>query len=212
MQRSTVSGGFRGALFRRLGLVGGPLVAMVLLTACASVPSLPPPTAAVRAAMEGFMDALNSLDVEGMAMFFADDITAFVPLAQPERAAGKPAVVEIFRRYVERTRATTPRTSELGAGEPADRRSGRDGSRYLSPAERRRGRAPDVHLPRGERPLAHHSLPRIELFHQPAVVDLDKGLRTAQSPALLAMGLGLVAVGATLAALVFANWSSTSCR
>jgi ACS family hexuronate transporter-like MFS transporter len=38
-------------------------------------------------------------------------------------------------------------------------------------------------------------------------IDLDKGLRTAQSPALLAMGLGLVAVGATLAALVFANWS-----
>ena len=40
-----------------------------------------------------------------------------------------------------------------------------------------------------------------------AQIDLDKGLRTAQSPALFAMGLGLVAVGATLAALVFANWS-----
>jgi hypothetical protein len=38
-------------------------------------------------------------------------------------------------------------------------------------------------------------------------IDLDKGLRTAQSPALLTMGLGLVAVGATLAALVFASWS-----
>jgi hypothetical protein len=36
---------------------------------------------------------------------------------------------------------------------------------------------------------------------------LDKGLWTAQSPALLAMGLGLMAVGATLAAPVFANWS-----
>lgn len=56
------------------------------------------------------MEALNALDVEGMARFFADDITAFVPLAQPERAEGKPAVVEIFRRYVERTRATTSRT------------------------------------------------------------------------------------------------------
>jgi hypothetical protein len=33
---------------------------------------------------------------------------------------------------------------------------------------------------------------------------LDKGLRTAQSPALLAMGLGLMVVGA---ALVFVNWS-----
>ena len=41
-----------------------------------------------------------------------------------------------------------------------------------------------------------------------AQIDLDQGLWTAQSPTLLAMGLGLVAVGATLAALVFANWSS----
>ena len=41
-----------------------------------------------------------------------------------------------------------------------------------------------------------------------AQIDLDKGLRTTQSPALLAMGLGLLAVGATLAALVFANWNS----
>jgi uncharacterized protein (TIGR02246 family) len=61
--------------------------------------------------MEGFMEALNGLDVEGMAKFFADDITAFVPTAQPERAEGKPAVVAIFRRYVETTRATTPRTN-----------------------------------------------------------------------------------------------------
>jgi len=37
-------------------------------------------------------------------------------------------------------------------------------------------------------------------------IDLDQGLRTAQSPALFAMGLGLLAVGAALAALVFANW------
>ena len=38
-------------------------------------------------------------------------------------------------------------------------------------------------------------------------IDLDRGLRTARSPELFAMGLGLVAVGAALAALVFANWS-----
>jgi ACS family hexuronate transporter-like MFS transporter len=35
-------------------------------------------------------------------------------------------------------------------------------------------------------------------------IDLDKGLRNAQSPTLRATGLGLLAVGA---ALVFANWS-----
>lgn len=57
------------------------------------------------------MEALNRLDLEGMAGFFADDITAFVPQAQAERAEGKPAVVEIFRRYVETTRATTSRTN-----------------------------------------------------------------------------------------------------
>src|SRR6185436_7950191 len=88
------------------------MVLLLLLgTACASVPPSPPPADAVRTAMEGFMEALNSLDVEGMAKFFADDITAFVPLAQPERAEGKPAVVAIFRRYVETTRATTSRTN-----------------------------------------------------------------------------------------------------
>ncbi len=56
------------------------------------------------------MEALNGLDIEGMAKFFAEDITVFVPSAQAERAEGKPAVVEIFRRYVETTRATTSRT------------------------------------------------------------------------------------------------------
>jgi ACS family hexuronate transporter-like MFS transporter len=40
-----------------------------------------------------------------------------------------------------------------------------------------------------------------------AVVDLDRGLRTAHSPALLAIGIGLSAVGVGLAALVFANWT-----
>lgn len=57
------------------------------------------------------MEALNALDVEGMAQFFANDITAFVPSAQAERAEGKAVVVEIFRRYVETTRATASRTN-----------------------------------------------------------------------------------------------------
>ena len=57
------------------------------------------------------MAALNALDLEGMAQFFAEDITAFVPSAQAERAEGKAAVVEIFRRYVETTRAATSRTN-----------------------------------------------------------------------------------------------------
>ena len=60
--------------------------------------------------MNGFMAALNALDTDRMATFFADDITAFVPLAQAERGEGKPALVEIFRKYVEKTRQTTAST------------------------------------------------------------------------------------------------------
>ncbi|HKV07037.1 MAG TPA: nuclear transport factor 2 family protein [Thermoanaerobaculia bacterium] len=85
------------------------LLLLLLATACASTP--PAPEASVRAAMTDFMEALNSLDVDGMAAFFADDVTAFVPNAQGPRVEGKAALVEIFRRYVEATRKTTARTN-----------------------------------------------------------------------------------------------------
>jgi uncharacterized protein (TIGR02246 family) len=65
--------------------------------------------AAVRAAMNGFMDALNALDVERMSAFFADDITSFVPLAQADRVEGREAVTRIFRNFVAKTKPTTPR-------------------------------------------------------------------------------------------------------
>jgi uncharacterized protein (TIGR02246 family) len=65
--------------------------------------------AAVRAAMNGFMDALNALDVERMSAFFADDITSFVPVAQADRVEGREAVTRIFRNFVARTKPTTPR-------------------------------------------------------------------------------------------------------
>jgi ketosteroid isomerase-like protein len=61
---------------------------------------------AVRYALAGFMDALNSLDADRMATFFADEITAFVPVAQADRVTGKAAVTKIFRDFVVRTRAT----------------------------------------------------------------------------------------------------------
>ncbi len=83
---------------------------VVLMTgACASAPAPVANVGAVREAMNGFMDALNALDVDRMAAYFADDITAFVPTAQAERIDGKPAVIEIFRRFVETTRKTTSR-------------------------------------------------------------------------------------------------------
>jgi len=90
------------------------LLLILLATACASAP-VPAPSpaageAAVRETMNGFMDALNALDADRMATFFANDVTAFVPLAQAERVEGKPALVEIFRKYVERTRQTASST------------------------------------------------------------------------------------------------------
>lgn len=59
--------------------------------------------------MSGFMDALNALDTERMSRSFADDITAFVPLAQADRVQGREAVTRIFQTFVDRVRPTTPR-------------------------------------------------------------------------------------------------------
>jgi hypothetical protein len=42
-----------------------------------------------------------------MSRYFADDISAFVPTAQTDRAQGKAAVDRIFRLFVERTKPTT---------------------------------------------------------------------------------------------------------
>lgn len=50
--------------------------------------------------MNGFMTALNALNLDGMSAYFADDMTAFVPVAKADRVDGKAAVVEIFRNYV----------------------------------------------------------------------------------------------------------------
>jgi ketosteroid isomerase-like protein len=63
----------------------------------------------VRAAVDGFIDALNRLDVAAMERHFADDVTAFVPQAQAELAVGRAAVTNIFRRFADRVRPTTPR-------------------------------------------------------------------------------------------------------
>lgn len=106
-----------GEPVKRLGL----LLLTLLPLACASVRMAD--DAPVRAAMSGFMEALNSLDADRMATYFADDITAFVPLAQGERVDGKAAVVEIFRKYSETTRKTTARTNIV----PEDLRVDRDG-------------------------------------------------------------------------------------
>ncbi len=55
------------------------------------------------------MSALNALDVDRIASYLADDVTAFVPSAQGGRVEGKPALVEIFRAYCESTRKAPQR-------------------------------------------------------------------------------------------------------
>jgi len=50
--------------------------------------------------MSVFMDALNDLDADRLATFFADDATAFFPTIKPERIDGKAAVAQVFRDYV----------------------------------------------------------------------------------------------------------------
>ena len=53
-----------------------------------------------RAAMSGFMDALNNLDLERITSHFAEDATAFFPVVKAERVDGKSAITAVFRDYV----------------------------------------------------------------------------------------------------------------
>ena len=51
--------------------------------------------------MANFMDALNKLDGPRISACFADDATAFLPVAQPQRANGRAEIDAIFKRYLE---------------------------------------------------------------------------------------------------------------
>lgn len=86
----------------------GALVAATATAADAQVSTAGQPVAEVRAAATKFIDALNTLDLAGMTALFADDITAFVPTAQPDRVNGKAAVTAIYRAYVDRARVGGP--------------------------------------------------------------------------------------------------------
>jgi len=59
--------------------------------------------------MAEFIDALNALDVERMSRCFTEDVTAFVPAAQDELVDGRAALIDVFRRFAERVRPTSPR-------------------------------------------------------------------------------------------------------
>jgi ketosteroid isomerase-like protein len=51
--------------------------------------------------MANFMDALNKLDAARISAAFAEDATAFFPVAQPQRAQGRAEIDAVFRRYVD---------------------------------------------------------------------------------------------------------------
>jgi ketosteroid isomerase-like protein len=61
--------------------------------------------------MDGFMGALNALDIDRINACFTDDVTAFVPTVKADRVSGKAAVAEIFGAYVDATKKTAPRTN-----------------------------------------------------------------------------------------------------
>ena len=61
--------------------------------------------------MDGFISALNALDIDRISGYLASDVTAFVPTVQPSRVSGKAAVVEIFRDYVNAAKKTVIRTA-----------------------------------------------------------------------------------------------------
>ena len=57
--------------------------------------------------MANFMDALNKLDGPRISACFAEDATAFVPVAQPQRANGRAAIDAIFRTYIDLQKGQT---------------------------------------------------------------------------------------------------------
>lgn len=77
-------------------------LSLLLLFGCATTRTTD--EAGVRAAMASFMDALNNLDVERISAAFAEDATAFVPVAQPQRANGRAEIDAIFRGYIAGTK------------------------------------------------------------------------------------------------------------
>jgi ketosteroid isomerase-like protein len=72
---------------------------LLLFVGCATVSAND--EAGVRAAMANFMDALNKLDGPRISACFAEDATAFFPVAQAQRAKGRAEIDAIFKRYVE---------------------------------------------------------------------------------------------------------------
>jgi ketosteroid isomerase-like protein len=76
------------------------LLALLLLTGCATT-THKNDEADVRAAIMNFMAALNDLDAARISASFAEDATAFFPVAQPQRAQGRAEIDAVFHSYIE---------------------------------------------------------------------------------------------------------------
>ena len=60
----------------------------------------------VRDAQQGFLDAFNALDEARIVDAFAEDATAFFPVAKAERVNGKAAIAAVFHDYVAGSKKT----------------------------------------------------------------------------------------------------------
>ncbi|HEV7238196.1 MAG TPA: nuclear transport factor 2 family protein [Thermoanaerobaculia bacterium] len=58
-------------------------------------------------AMRDWMDALNALDEARVVAAFAEDATAFFPVAKAERVDGREAIAAIFHQYFAGSTKTT---------------------------------------------------------------------------------------------------------
>ena len=76
-------------------------IVLLLLAGCATVHNND--EAEVRAAMAGFMDALNNLDAARISAAFADDATAFFPIAAARRSTRSSAATSTERKVRRRT-------------------------------------------------------------------------------------------------------------
>lgn len=85
-------------------------VLLFLAVACASTPARDD-DADVRAAMDGFLAALNALDANAIVSYFAEDATAFFPVVAPERLNGRAAIAEVFNTYVTETKKNVAKTN-----------------------------------------------------------------------------------------------------
>ncbi len=78
----------------RLGGQGAPAAAPAQRPSAAD-------SAGVHAAAQGFLAAFDSLQFDSFRSYFADDVTMFFPFPQlPARVNGKPAVEDVFGRFM----------------------------------------------------------------------------------------------------------------